>query len=189
MRLALDREHPDDPRFAFDAATTLGNMGLIYRERGEPERAASALARAVELLRAARGRAPRECQLPELPGADPVQPGGDCLIDLGDLDGAGPLLAEADAVAERLAADQPGVVQHWSDLGLVRAAPGDARPCGEAGPTRPSAGSGGRSRPTSGRSTRRPNDPTALDERASTAIDLAALLNRLGRPGGGASSR
>jgi hypothetical protein len=33
MRLAPDREHPGDPRFAFDAAATLGNIGAIYPVR------------------------------------------------------------------------------------------------------------------------------------------------------------
>ena len=41
MRLALDREHPDDPRFAFDAATTLGNIGRIYTTAASPRAAAT----------------------------------------------------------------------------------------------------------------------------------------------------
>src|SRR5262249_12572902 len=120
MRLALGREHPDDPRFAFDAATTLGNMGLIYLRREELQRAREAHARAVELLRRLAAAHPENATYPSYLARAQANLAS-CLIDLGDLDGAGPLLAEADAAVGRLASDQQGEVQHWSDLGIVRA--------------------------------------------------------------------
>src|SRR5262249_21309350 len=119
MRLALDREHPDDPRFAFDAATTLGNMGIIYRGREEAARAREAIARAVELLGRLVAAHPENATYRSYLAGAQASPAS-CLTALGALDGAGPLLAEADAVAGRLAADQPSVAQHWLDVSLVR---------------------------------------------------------------------
>ena len=180
MQLALDREHPDDPRFAFDAATTLGNIGAIHVIGGESARGQDAQARAVGLL----GRlvaAHRENATYRSYLARARTNLASSLIDLGDLDGAGALLAEADAAAERLAADQPKVVQNWADVGAVRQIRGSLdlrRGLTDEAVTWYLRAIEAFWRAVEGR----PNDPDQLGFHAHCVVKLADLLNRLGRP-------
>ncbi len=182
MRLALDREHPDDPRFAFDAATTLGNIGTIHVDSGAAELARDAYARAVGLATRLAAAHPENTTYQSYLARFQTDLALS-LINLGDLDGAGRPLGEAAAVTERLTADQPAVVQNWIDVAGVRWNRGIL--ANRRGRIDEAVDWYRRALEAYVQALeRRPNDPFSLNMHALATIELAELLNRVGRPAG-----
>jgi eukaryotic-like serine/threonine-protein kinase len=115
LRRRLSVEHPDDPRYAFDASATLGNIAGIHFTRGQLSKAREAYGSEVgilvELARKHSDSAEYKNYLARARGNL-----ASMRSTLGDSDGALSLLGDALAVQERLVGDQPSFYQSREDL-------------------------------------------------------------------------
>jgi eukaryotic-like serine/threonine-protein kinase len=115
LRRRLSAEHPEDPRFDFDASATLGNMAGIHFTRGQLSKAREAygseVAILVELARKHPDSAEYQNYLARARGNL-----ASMRSTLGDFDGALPLLVDALTVKERLAGAEPSFYQYQEDL-------------------------------------------------------------------------
>jgi serine/threonine-protein kinase len=115
LREKLAKDHPDDPRFPFDVASTLGNMANIRHERNLLEEAAKDYGRAIEILQKLSAKYPEKSEYRTFLARTRGNL-GDTLGDLNRPNDSLAVLLPAVAVFEKAAQEHPDVAQNQADL-------------------------------------------------------------------------